>query len=164
MKEAIVSIFILLVMMIVQAVEAASVLQGRVVGVADGDTITVLDETKSQHRIRLGGIDAPEKKAPFGDKSKQSLSDMVYRQQVDVLWEKKDRYGRIIGKVMMPWGDVNRAQLKAGMAWHYKHYARDQSATDRLLYAEDEAQAKRLRKGLWSDGNPIPPWDWRRRN
>jgi len=163
MKESIVVIITLMALMIGQAADAANVLIGRVVGVADGDTITVLDETKTQHRIRLVGIDAPEKNQAFGQKSKQSLSEMVYGKEVSVLWDKQDRYGRILGKVMMPWGDVNLAQVKAGMAWHYKRYAGDQSIKDRSAYDDEEMTARRLRKGLWADSDPTPPWDWRHR-
>jgi len=160
MKRA---IFFVLAMTVGQVVNADNVLKGRVVGVADGDTITVLDANRMQHRIRLSGIDAPEKKQPFGQKSKQSLSDMVYRKEVGVLWEKKDRYGRILGKVLTPAGDVNLAQIKAGMAWHYKRYMADQPIKDQLFYADEEVTAKRTRKGLWSDDDPTPPWEWRRR-
>lgn len=158
------TILIILAMMIGQVAHATEILKGRVVGVADGDTITVLGESRTRYRIRLGGVDAPEKSQDFGRKSKQSLSDMVYGKQVGVLWDKKDGYGRILGKVIMPWGDVNLAQIRAGMAWHYKRYASDQPVADRLLYAEEETNAKRLRKGLWADTNPTPPWDWRRRH
>lgn len=157
-------ILIILAMMVGQAAVAANVLTGRVVKVADGDTITVLDASNTQHRVRLSGIDAPEKSQPFGTKSKQSLSDMVYGKDVSVLWDEKDHYGRTLGKVLMPWGDVNLAQIKAGMAWHYKRYMADQSIKDQLFYADEEMTAKRLRKGLWADKEPIPPWEWRHNN
>lgn len=137
-------------------------IDGRVVSVADGDTITVLDHSKKTHRIRLTGIDAPEKSQPFGQRSKQSLSDMVYGKRVEVIYGKRDHYGRILGKVVMPWGDVNLAQASAGMAWHYKRYARDQPASDRAAYANAETAAKREGRGLWADKNPAPPWAWRR--
>ncbi len=160
MKE---TIIIILAMLIGQAADAANFLQGRVVGVSDGDTITVLDDTRTQHRIRLVGIDAPEKRQAFGQASKQSLSGMVYGKDVSVLWEKQDRYGRILGKVMrLPWGDVNLAQVKAGMAWHYKHYMADQSREDQVAYATGEVTARQARIGLWADAGPTPPWDWRR--
>ncbi len=142
---------------------AANALEGKVVGVADGDTITVLDASKNQHRIRLTGIDAPEKSQAFGEKSKQNLSKMVYGKQVAVLWDKKDRYDRILGKVLTDWGDVNLAQVEDGMAWHYKRYMNDQSMKDQLAYDDAERTARRLKKGLWADAVPTPPWDWRRR-
>ncbi len=140
----------------------ADVIEGRVVAVADGDTITVIDDGRKPHRIRLVGIDSPEKKQAFGQRSKQSLSDMVYGKQVSVIFDKRDRYGRILGKVVTPAGDVNLAQIHAGMAWHYKHYAKDQPASERVAYAKAEEHARLTGKGLWADSDPTPPWDWRR--
>ena len=93
---------------------------GNVVGVADGDTITVLNADKVQHKIRLTGIDAPEKKQPFGNRSKQSLSDMVFNKTVTVETDKRDSYGRELGKVLAGGKDMNLEQVRAGFAWHYK--------------------------------------------
>ena len=95
----------------------AETLTGRVVGIADGDTVTVLDANRQQHKIRLAGIDAPEKTQPFGDRSKQNLSTLVFDKQVAVEWKKQDRYGRTVGKVLINGIDANLAQVKAGMAW-----------------------------------------------
>ncbi|WP_372703704.1 thermonuclease family protein [Candidatus Accumulibacter contiguus] len=150
---------------------SAETLTGRVVGVADGDTITVLDANREQHKIRLGGIDAPEKAQPFGQRSKQSMSTLVFGKEVDVQWNKRDRYQRIVGKVMVqPSGcptcpktlDAGLAQLTVALAWWYQKYAKEQSTEDagRYEFAEHEARAKRV--GLWADGQPIPPWDWRK--
>jgi endonuclease YncB( thermonuclease family) len=136
---------------------------GNVVGVADGDTITVLDADKVQYKIRLTGIDAPEKKQPFGNRSKQSLSDMVFNKTVTVETVKRDRYGRELGKVLAGGKDVNLEQVRAGLAWHYKAYERTQSATDRQAYADTENEAKAAKRGLWADSDPIPPWEWRHR-
>ncbi|WP_305357082.1 thermonuclease family protein [Polaromonas sp.] len=141
---------------------AAGVLGGRVVAVTDGDTITVLEAGKVQHVVRLSGIDAPEKKMPFGQRSKQSLSDLVYGRWVEVVGEKNDRYGRLVGKVLVNGRDANLAQIQAGMAWHYKEYQREQTVTDRQMYAEAESNAAMTRQGLWADPNPVPPWDWRK--
>lgn len=140
----------------------AEVLSGRVVGVADGDTITVLDSTNTQHKIRLGGIDAPEKKQAFGNVSKKSLSDMVFNQQVDVEWHKEDRYGRKVGKVLVNDEDVNLEQIKRGMAWFYKKYKSELVQEDRITYelAQQDAEANQV--GLWIDAYPIPPWDFRK--
>ena len=113
------------------ALPAWADLTGEVVGVADGDTITVLDADKVQHKVRLTGIDAPEKKQPFGNRSKQSLSDMVFNKIVTVETDKRDRYGRELGKVLAGGKDVNLEQVHAGMAWHYKAYERTQPANDR---------------------------------
>jgi endonuclease YncB( thermonuclease family) len=94
----------------------ADTLMGRVVGVADGDTITVLDDTHTQHNIRLSGVDAPEKGQAFGQVSKLSMVDLVARQLVTVEWSKSDRYGRIVGKVMLDGLDINLEQVRRGLA------------------------------------------------
>lgn len=154
------------------AVASAHALDGVVVGVSDGDTITVLDTEKHQHKIRLLGIDAPEKRQAFGDKSKQNLSSMVFGLSVLVEWKKRDRYGRIVGKVLaqeqgckgepcLRSRDICKAQVEAGLAWHYKAYAKEQSALDRRSYAEAEDEAKSAIIGLWRASNPVPPWEFR---
>ena len=94
----------------------AATIEGRVVGVADGDTITVLDANAVQHKIRLAGIDAPEKKQPFGQRSKQSLSDLVFDKAVTVETNKRDKYRREVGKVLVGGVDANLEQVKRGMA------------------------------------------------
>ena len=141
---------------------AAAPLAGRVVGVSDGDTVTVLDATKRTHKIRLLGIDSPEKKQAFGERAKQSLSDLVFDKQVTVEGSKQDRYGRALGKVMLDGQDINLEQVRRGMAWHYKQYARDQAPEDRQRYAQAEASARAGRVGLWQDTQPVPPWAFRR--
>ena len=118
--------FAVLLLTLFPASQAATI-TGKVVAVADGDTITVLDANKVQHKIRLGGIDAPEKAQPYGQTSKQSLSDLVYGKTVMVDTDKTDRYGREVGKVLVDGVDANLEQLKRGMAWHYKAYQREQS-------------------------------------
>lgn len=140
----------------------AEVLSGRVVGVADGDTITVLDSTNTQHKIRLGGIDAPEKKQAFGNVSKKSLSDMVFNQQVDVEWHKEDHYGRKVGKVLVNDEDINLEQIKRGLAWFYKKYKSELVQEDRITYEQAQQEAEANQVGLWVDANPIPPWDFRK--
>ena len=140
----------------------AETVTGRVVGVADGDTITVLDADKVQHKIRLAGIDAPEKRQAFGNVSKQSLVDMVDGQSVAVEWVKVDRYGRKVGKVLVDGADANLIQVERGFAWHYKDHEREQSANDRKLYEAAELAAKSARRGLWRDAVPVPPWEWRK--
>jgi endonuclease YncB( thermonuclease family) len=137
-------------------------LEGRVVGVADGDTITVLGAGNRQTRVRLQGIDAPESRQAFGQVSKLSLGDLVFDKKVVVEYQKTDRYGRTLGKVIAEGRDVNLLQVKAGLAWHYKYYQDEQSPADRRLYADAEAEARSARRGLWADSNPTPPWDFRR--
>lgn len=141
---------------------AANTLTGRVVGVSDGDTVTILDASKRTHKIRLLGIDSPEKKQPFGERAKQSLSDLVFDKQVSVEGGKQDRYGRSLGKIVLDGRDINLEQIRRGMAWHYKQYARDQSPQDRAAYAEAESAARQKRVGLWQDADPVPPWSFRR--
>lgn len=138
-------------------------LVGTIVGLADGDTVTVLDASKTQYRIRLAGIDAPEKKQDFGSRSRQSLSELVFQKHVRVEYTKTDRYGRIVGKVLVNNVDASLEQVKRGMAWHYKAYEREQSQADRTLYAQSESDARRTGRGLWQDPLPIPPWEYRKR-
>ena len=137
-------------------------LVGTVVGLADGDTVTVLDASKTQYKIRLAGIDAPEKKQDFGSRSRQSLSELVFQKPVRVEYTKTDRYGRIVGKVLVNNVDVSLEQVKRGLAWHYKAYEREQSPADRTLYAQSETDARRAGHGLWQDASPIPPWEYRK--
>lgn len=139
----------------------ATPIQGRVVGIADGDTVTVLDGNNQQHKIRLSGIDAPEKAQPFGARAKANLSAMVFGKEVVAECGKVDRYRRDICKILVDGRDVNIEQVKAGLAWWYRNYAREQSPKDREDYEVAEFQAKIQRLGLWADKNPVPPWDWR---
>jgi endonuclease YncB( thermonuclease family) len=139
----------------------AATLSGRVVGVADGDTITVLDATNTQFKIRLSGIDAPEKKQAFGQVSKKSLSDLVYDKQVNVEYEKKDRYGRTVGKVLVNGVDANLEQVKHGLAWFYRKYQNEMVLADRLNYLHAEEAAHAAKAGLWFDAEPVAPWDFR---
>lgn len=139
----------------------ADVLLGHVVAVSDGDTITVLDETKQRHVIRLMGIDAPEKAQAFGQSSKESLSELVFNKEVSITWFKKDRYGRTIGQVRLDDTDVCLEQIKRGLAWHYKQYEREQSVEDRLRYADAEKEARITSTGLWIDLHPQEPANFR---
>ena len=134
---------------------SSSDLVGRVVKVADGDTITILDASKTQHKIRLQGIDAPEKGQAFGKVSRQYLAGMVAGREVRVAWQKRDRYQRILGTVFVDGRDINLEMLKAGMAWHYKKYDTNPA------YAKAESEARTARRGLWQDKNPTPPETFR---
>ena len=136
-------------------------IQGKVVGILDGDTITVLDSDQVQHRVRLSGIDAPEKRQAFGQRSKQALSDCAFDKQTVIEGTKFDRYKRLIGKVVVNGQDCNLNQVKLGMAWHYKKYQKEQPIQERLAYAAEEDTARLGKLGLWSEPNPIPPWDFR---
>jgi endonuclease YncB( thermonuclease family) len=140
----------------------ADILTGRVVGIADGDTLTVLDTSNTQHKIRLSGIDSPEKKQPFGQVCKQSLSDLAYGRVVTVEASKLDRYGRVIGKVLVNDQDANLEQIRRGCGWHYKKYQKEQPLDDRLGYGKAEEAARTSRVGLWADAGAVPPWEWRK--
>jgi len=136
--------------------------EGRVVGLSDGDTITVLDAGKSQHVIRVGGIDAPERKQPFGSAAKEALSSMVFDRRVAAHCWKRDRYGREVCAVFVGTRDVGLAMIRDGYAWHYKAFEQEQSAEDRAAYAGAEGDARSARRGLWREPGAIPPWDFRK--
>ena len=141
---------------------AADSLTGKVVKITDGDTLYVLDANYKKHKIRLAGIDAPERKQAYGLASRKHLASIVAGKQVTVEYQKRDRYGRILGKVLVNGVDACLKQVKAGLAWHYKKYQHEQSPEDRQLYANAENQAREERLGLWRENNPNPPWEWRR--
>jgi endonuclease YncB( thermonuclease family) len=141
---------------------SAGTIQGKVVAVADGDTITVLDAKNTQHKIRLQGIDAPENAQAYGKRSKQSLHQLIHGIQVDVEFQKKDKYGRTVGKVLHNGTDVCLAQIKLGMAWHYKQYESEQPKEDREIYSHAELSARSQAIGLWKDKHPAPPWEFRK--
>lgn len=130
---------------------------GKVVGVSDGDTITVL-RGHEQVKIRLSDIDAPEKKQAFGDKSKQSLSNLCFGKAATLSEKGIDRYRRTLARVHCEGIDANADQVRRGMAWVYRKYA----PKDSPLYAV-ESEAKAVRRGLWADAEPVPPWEWRHR-
>ena len=137
---------------------AAEILEGHVVGVHDGDTVTLLMVGNQQLKIRLAQIDAPESGQAFGQRSKQSLSDMVFNKVIRVEKETIDKYGRTVGTIFVDGIDANREQVKRGMAWVYRKYMHDQS----LL--QDEEIARQGKVGLWSEPNPMPPWEYRHGN
>ena len=154
-------ITLLLALLITHCLAQAGTLTGRVVRVTDGDTIVVLGLDNAQHKIRLTGIDAPERGQAFGTKSKEHLSDSVAGKFVVVEYEKRDRYERILGKVLLSGKEMNLGQVRAGLAWHYKKYQNEQSPSDRKLYSQAEIEAREARRGLWYDPEPVPPWEYR---
>ena len=141
----------------------ADTLIGKVVKITDGDTVHVLDSSYTKHKIRLAGIDAPERRQAFGKRSKQYLSSLVARKTVTEDWKKHDRYGRVVGKIIYDNQDINLAMVKAGLAWWYRKYAREQSLADQAIYERAEDIAKDKRHGLWANSGSIPPWEWRRK-
>ncbi len=140
----------------------AASLTGKVVKITDGDTLYVLDANYQEHKIRLAGIDAPERKQAYGLASRKHLASIVAGKQVTIEYQKRDRYGRIVGKVLIDGRDACLEQVKAGLAWHYKKYQHEQSLEDQRLYADAENQARDERLGLWRENNPMPPWEHRR--
>ncbi len=132
-----------------------------VVKVLEGDTIHVTDQTGQRFKVRLVGIDAPETGQAFSDASAQNLSRLVLGQTVEVVFDKRDRYGTIQGKVLLEGVDINLKQVQDGFAWHYKQNQRDQSPTDRRKYSLAEVGARNAERGLWT-GRATPPWEFRR--
>lgn len=137
-------------------------LHGKVIKVTDGDTVNVLTSDNQTHKIRLSGIDAPEKNQAFGNQSKQALADDIDGKVVTVEYNKLDKYQRVVGKIMMNGQDVNLRQIQRGLAWHYKKYEKEQDVEDRSIYADAEYLAQRDKLGLWAESNPMPPWDFRK--
>jgi endonuclease YncB( thermonuclease family) len=135
---------------------------GRVVAVQDGDTVTILDDAKMQHRIRIAGIDAPEKSQAFGEAARQRLARLVHGRQVEARCPKRDRFGREVCSVFLGTRDVGLEQVRGGYAWWYREYAREQTPEDRATYEAAEADARHARRGLWHDPAPQPPSAFRR--
>jgi endonuclease YncB( thermonuclease family) len=134
---------------------------GRVVGISDGDTITVLAAGNQQLKVRLDGIDAPESSQAFGAKSKQSLSELLYGRTVTVTGSKTDRYGRTVGNVSVDGRDIGLAQIERGNAWFYRQYAGELGGDRARDYEQAERRARADRRGLWADRKPVEPWEWR---
>lgn len=135
---------------------------GRVVGIQDGDTLTLLDGAKRQHRIRIAGIDAPERAQAFGEVARENLARLAFGKSVEVRCAKRDRYGRAVCSVYAGGRDLGLEQVRGGFAWWYREYAREQSAAERAAYEEAEREAREWRRGLWRDAAPTAPWAWRR--
>ena len=154
--------FIILLLLLTSSRVQADTLTGRIVGVSDGDTLTLLDTENIQHKIRIAGIDAPEKRQPFGDRSKTSLSALTYNRTAEADCRKIDRYQRNVCVVFVGGKDIGLEQIEGGMAWWYQQYAREQTRQERSDYEHAEFQAKLHRDGLWNSHSPTPPWEWRR--
>lgn len=130
-------------------------LTGKVVAVADGDTLTLVDAHNVQQKVRLHGIDAPERRQPFGTKAGDRLAELTKGKAATVHVVGRDKYGRTLGRIEVEGQDVNRAMVAAGLAWHYTRYSDDAG----LAAAERDARA--ARRGLWAEPEPVAPWDWR---
>jgi micrococcal nuclease len=154
MIRSVLSVFLLILL---ASPASADNWTGKVVHIADGDTITVLKEGHDQVKIRLYGIDCPENGQPFGSRAKQMTGYLAAGKLVTVKPRDKDRYGLIVAEIILPnWRNMNRELVGAGMAWHFAKYA----TSDKEL-ARPEAEAKAAKRGLWIDRDPIAPWDWR---
>jgi micrococcal nuclease len=136
----------------------AQTITGKVVGVADGDTVTVL-QNQNQYKIRLYGIDTPEKGQDFGNRAKQFTSDLIFGKEVRVIEKDVDRYGRVVGMIYIGNICVNEEIVREGLAWVYDYYCKDTVCPN---WKQLEKQAQGARIGLWSHPDPIPPWDYRR--
>jgi len=149
-------LFILLLIILYPYNSLGQVFQGKVVGITDGDTFTLLVKDSIQVKVRLSNIDCPEKKQPYSDKAKKFTSDAIFGKVITIKKLKSDRYRRYIADVY--YGDslnLNRQLVKNGLAWNYIKYSKD------TLLNSYEENARRLKLGLWRDDNPIAPWKWR---
>jgi endonuclease YncB( thermonuclease family) len=129
----------------------------KVIGVTDGDTIVVLTNDKQQIKIRLEGIDCPESNQDYGERAKQATVQLCFGKEVTVQKSGEDRYGRTLAYIYIGNVCINKQLLSLGMAWHYKQYNKDTEL------AKLEIEAREKKAGLWSQPNPTPPWDWRKR-
>ncbi len=152
------TLIIVLLFLSVAGAQADTIISGKVVGIADGDTITVL-QNKTQYKIRLYGIDCPESHQDFGTKAKKFTSDLVFKKDIRVVQKDQDRYGRIVGIVYVGDTCVNEEIIRSGFAWVYGQYCREAFCN---TWKSFEQQARENRIGLWSHPDPIPPWDFRR--
>ena len=155
MRKLLHSIVLLLVM---SSVSQASELTGKVVGISDGDTFTLLTSDKQQVKVRLAEIDAPESGQPYGNKSKQALSGLIFGKDVRVVVQTTDRYGRTVGRPYVASLDICAEMVRMGAAWAYRDYLKDKD----LLTFESDAKAKK--RGVWGllEAQNMPPWEWRR--
>jgi endonuclease YncB( thermonuclease family) len=138
--------------------------------IIDGDTLVAIDSNRLEHRVRLAGIDAPERGQPFGERSRQNLATLAHNQSLRLEWSKVDRYGRLVATILLAQGcpgascaqlDINLAQIQGGFAWHYVAFQAEQTEPTRREYAAAEQTARAGGLGLWVDLEPVAPWNWR---
>ena len=157
-QNDVMKIIIVIVLAAASCISFADQLVGKVIKVTDGDTVNVHTSDNETCKIRLSGIDAPEKKQAFGNRSKQALAELIDGKTVTVEYNKLDKYQRLVGKIVFHGQDVNLRQINLGLAWHFKKYEKEQDVEDRSIYANAEYLAQRDKVGLWYDANPIAPW------
>lgn len=158
---SIVRAFLVVSLSVYCMLSTADSLSGHVARVTDGDSIVILVGSNTQYEIHLRGIDAPETGQAYGTKSRQHLSDYLVGKFVIVEYERLDRNGQILGKVLLGDEDMNLEQVRAGLAWHYKGFQGEQSIAERVRYSDAEMDARRHKRGLWADRRQVPPWDYR---
>ena len=144
-------------LLLAPAAALAGDLTGRVVGITDGDTLTLLSQGREQVRVRLAEIDTPESGQPYGNRARQALSELAFGRSVRVVVQDTDRYGRAVGRVYAGPVDVNAEMVRRGAAWVYRRYSRDPALLDL------EREARQARRGLWTlpEAERVPPWEWR---
>ena len=139
-------------------------LSGVISRVIDADTVILKSDQGINYKVRLLGIDAPEINQVYGKEASRYLSSKVLGKNLTVLGKNKDRYQRLLGKLILDGNDINLNLVKNGMAWHYKFYKKSQEKKDQLLYSNAEKYAKVNELGLWAEKMPVPPWQWRKKN
>lgn len=149
---------IILCIYIFQGEAIADTFNARVIAVMDGDTVLIIRAGHKPEKVRLLHIDAPEKAQPYGQQSKESLADMVLKQQVKIVVEAHDQYGRLLGEIFLKGHNVNQMQVQRGMAWEYSGYRKDED------YLALQRDAQRARRGLWHQPRPKAPWLWRKQH
>lgn len=151
-------LFAALLLALASPLALAADISCKVVGVHDGDTFTCLADGNKQLKVRMAEIDTPESKQPYGTRSQQALSAMVFGKQVTLKVQDTDRYGRTVARAYVGGTDVNAELVSQGAAWVYRQYNKDKS----LIPLEDQARA--ARRGLWSlpESERMPPWEWRK--
>jgi len=141
----------------------AEAVYARVVKIYDGDTLAIVDGMSRELRVRLSGIDAPERAQPFGAASRKSLAELARGKTALIEYYKLDKYGRLVARVRVDGRDISVEQLRRGMAWHRVSVPLDQSAQEALLYGQAEQEARSRRLGIWQE-NAVPPWKFREAN
>jgi endonuclease YncB( thermonuclease family) len=161
--RAFTSSFLLSLLMLLPTFALGAELVGKVVRVIDGENLVIRDVNNTPTKVHLASIDCPEKGQPWGSRAREALAGYTFAKEVTVDWDKRDQGGWTVGTVIVDGTNVNLALVSDGMCWWYRKYADEQSPADRLLFKDAETKAREDRRGLWSDADPTPPWEWRGR-
>lgn len=138
-------------------------LQVETVRVLDGDSLIVADRDGRRLEVRIHGIDAPERRQPYSNPSRRNLDRMLRGKQITMIPRDRDRYERVVARLVVDQQDVGLEQIRDGLAWHYRRYQDEQPPDERSAYSQAERRARQSRTGLWRDAEPIAPWEYRRR-